>query len=424
MMTTTPSPTRARARSLGALLTASTSAIAGLASAAAGDEPTTSGAGAPSGVPSGVPLRADFNIYTGALSVAGTQSAEGLTRVHAIGSSTIEDLQGDTMELSALQSMTRAAVGLLIFLNHSYNTPEDVAGHLALPPAITMQNGISDLALAFDLYTYKERIAAVARDILSGGRHGVSIGCLVLDGEWRGANGEVVDQDTLDFWDIITGAVKLHILDVLPLEWSIVGIPANQRSWVQQAARGLLERGLATLAAPALASDTDNADDAAQREQWALEVQRLAPLVRSWWPTSYPALIRNSGLRDSALVNDLLRAPARQRHDQVLWTPGAAPTPVTPVTQATGDTATVVTSDAPVLGAWVYSAGGVGASRRTQPLTRGQVEALLAQQQQQQQQPQTQTPRAPAPLPTTPLMTQADATPGGAPVEDSDAMTM
>jgi hypothetical protein len=68
-----------------------------------------------------------FQIFSGLLKAS--RSADGRMRLHGVASSTTKDLHGDTMEASAIEDMERAANNnLTIFLNHSYEVPEDVAG--------------------------------------------------------------------------------------------------------------------------------------------------------------------------------------------------------------------------------------------------------------------------------------------------------
>src|SRR4051812_18419760 len=80
-----------------------------------------------------------FKIFTGLLKA--TRSADGKMRLRGVASSSITDRHGDRMELSALQDMQRAAEqNLTIFLNHSYNVPEDVAG--SVEKAMLVDRGV------------------------------------------------------------------------------------------------------------------------------------------------------------------------------------------------------------------------------------------------------------------------------------------
>ena len=73
-----------------------------------------------------------FNIVTGLLKAY--EAGDGVKRLKTTASSTVLDLGGDQMELSALQSMaTTAQQNMTIFLNHKYQVPEDVLGSVEAP---------------------------------------------------------------------------------------------------------------------------------------------------------------------------------------------------------------------------------------------------------------------------------------------------
>jgi hypothetical protein len=240
---------------------------------------------------------ADFKLHTAALTPS---EGDDPTLLMAVGSSTITDLQGDTMELTALQDMQRAEPGLAIFVNHSYDVPEDVVGVLADTPTIHMKDGIADLMLAIKLLpTVNSRAADILKGIKAGVRQGVSIGCTVDAAAWYDETGQPVADD-VDFWDVIEGKVHLHILHVTPLEWSIVGIPANQRSWVQYAAQGMFRRAL---------SDGN-----------AEEARRYAPVVRGYFPKDYLQMV--SSVQDAALRKELHGTlPRRSDGSSIVWLP-------------------------------------------------------------------------------------------------------
>jgi hypothetical protein len=118
------------------------------------------------------------------------------------------------------------AKGLTIFLNHKYNVPEDVFG-VATGAAVTSReqqdgNPIWDLDLDIDLAGTNERVpktyALIKQDKV---KLGVSIGAMIEDWDFK-------DEDKGFFGGLLIKKVNL-------LEASIVGIPAQQRSWVQNA---------------------------------------------------------------------------------------------------------------------------------------------------------------------------------------------
>jgi len=155
---------------------------------------------------------------------------DGKMRLQGIASSTIKDLHGDTMLLSALEDMERAANnGLTIFGNHSYEVPEDVYGQTesaVIKQAGTVdRNGdpIYDLRFTIVMNDENERAVKTFKAIEKGSKLGISIGANIPEG------GAVRDKKT--------GAYTISHLDLL--ESSIVGIPANPRSWVENAMKSL-----------------------------------------------------------------------------------------------------------------------------------------------------------------------------------------
>ncbi len=232
----------------------------------------------------------DFKVCTGA---AQADEVVELPVIRMVGSSTVKDLQGDVMALSALQDMANGDPELTIFIDHSYSLPNDVFGKLYGKPEIRIASNIADLHLAaaadlsrdeperyphskaWDIYTQirKGKI-----------RHGSSVGVMVTE------------YDFLDPDDIFSGVLIHHVNWV---EHSIVGIPASQRSWVEQAVKGLFERALAE----------GRADDA----------RRLAPAVKSMFWRDYDAVLRylESGTlrKDLEQVKERGAAPERIMYD-------------------------------------------------------------------------------------------------------------
>lgn len=214
---------------------------------------------------------ADFEVYTEALKV--DENAEsGHFVVSTVGSSTVQDLQGDTMTLTALDDMTRVPDNLLCFLNHSYQIPEDLFGGLYGKPWIQSSNGIADLHISIDAEVTNPRAAQTYNMIaVKKRRLGSSIGCMILDYE--------IDERT-------GGIIVLH---VMTLEHSIVGIPANQRSWAEVGTKSLFERSLIE----------GRADDAL----------KLAPAVRGMYWRAYDSVVKH--VENDALKSDLERVRPR-----------------------------------------------------------------------------------------------------------------
>lgn len=171
-----------------------------------------------------------IKVLTGAMKAA--LGDNGLKTIHCTASSTIDDLHGDLMTEACVRDMAKQAVsalsgkGMTIFLNHRYSVPEDVFGRTYASQVITRANDpetnlpIWDMDLDVALATTNERVGKTW-DLLFTDQItlGVSIGAYITEYEFK-------DKDA-GFWG------GLIINKVMLVEASIVGIPANQRSWVQ-----------------------------------------------------------------------------------------------------------------------------------------------------------------------------------------------
>lgn len=138
-------------------------------------------------------------------------------RVVTTASSTIRDLSGDTMTLKALQRMAQTAEdNMTIWLNHKYEVPEDVFG--SVEKATINQRGDNwDLDFLIRVEDGNERALKTYQQILGGTKLGTSVGALIpAGGAKRSDDGLLID-------------------DVMLLEASLVGIPANPRSYAQYA---------------------------------------------------------------------------------------------------------------------------------------------------------------------------------------------
>jgi len=190
-----------------------------------------------------------FQIFSGILKAS--RSSDGKMRLHGVASSTTKDLHGDTMVASALEDMERAANNnLTIFLNHSYEVPEDVAGSAELARMKTRGvdgagNPNYDLDMDILINDANPRAVKAFEAIEKGTKLGLSIGALIPEGGARKEKGG----------NYIIDHVEL-------LETSLVGIPANPRSWVEYAAKSLrgIEKDAVTmpLGQPTLTLDGQN----------------------------------------------------------------------------------------------------------------------------------------------------------------------
>ncbi|MGZ6281729.1 MAG: HK97 family phage prohead protease [Ktedonobacterales bacterium] len=239
----------------------------------------------------------DFSIFTAGMTIDETAPFERPI-VRMVGSSTEQDLHRDTMAITALEDMVkRPAPGLLVWLNHDYTVPDSLFGSLCEPPKIVQHYGVADLHLAVDVELQSEAAAKTYQFIKNKRRLGCSIGFSIDDYELRdsglpkGAPG----------WDV----PLVYITHVRPVEWSVVGIPANQRSWIENAIAGLWEKSLR---------------DASREE----EAYRLAPVVKSLFPNKFRDTVRmltKSGA-SADFVQYLKSVPSRpSTPERILWNP-------------------------------------------------------------------------------------------------------
>jgi phage head maturation protease len=156
--------------------------------------------------------------------------SDGKMRLHGIASSTIKDRHGDTMLLTALEDMERDAnAGLTIFGNHSYEVPEDVYGWVE--KAQLKQAGkvdaagdpIYDLRYSIVMNDENPRAVSTHKAVMKGSKLGISIGAMIPEG------GATRDKKS--------GAYTISHVELV--ETSIVGIPANPRSWVENAIKSM-----------------------------------------------------------------------------------------------------------------------------------------------------------------------------------------
>lgn len=178
----------------------------------------------PAAAPIVLESRPDFEVF---LRTVETHEDDGKRSITVTASSDEIDLGSDRFTLSALKQMEVAFPGLTIFLNHRYSVPEDVFGSVAVA-SLVPRDGHTDLDLNI-VVDEKNPRAIQTFEMIKDGRHlGVSVGVIVVDADF-------CDEE-------VAGKKVLELTSIIPLEASIVGIPANRRSWVQNAlkAAGLL----------------------------------------------------------------------------------------------------------------------------------------------------------------------------------------
>jgi len=172
----------------------------------------------------------DFKIYTNALKAY--EADNGDRYVTGTTSSTIRDLHGDEMTLSALKSMEATAKqNMTIWLNHEYQVPDDLFGSVKDARIVKRidETGqeVFDLDVDISVVSEDENPEAIRayRAIKRGVKLGLSIGARV----------DRVSKKV----DNSTGEETYVIDSVKLMEASVVGIPANQRSYLQNAIKSL-----------------------------------------------------------------------------------------------------------------------------------------------------------------------------------------
>jgi HK97 family phage prohead protease len=172
----------------------------------------------------------DFKLYTNALKAYTADNGD--LHVRGTTSSTIVDMHGDEMTLAALKSMEETAKqNMTVFLNHNYNVPDDLFGSVTDARIVKRY----DQELGTEVYDLDIDVRVVGEDenplamktyraIKRGVKLGLSIGARVEKvAKRKGAEGK-----------------ETYVIDsVRLLESSVVGIPANQRSYLQSALKSL-----------------------------------------------------------------------------------------------------------------------------------------------------------------------------------------
>lgn len=162
-----------------------------------------------------------FNIL-GVGALKSSSSDDGKMRLHGIASSTMKDRHGDTIAESAIDDMVRSASdNMTIFLNHSYTIPEDIGG--SVESVNKRFDGIDALlALTILIDETNPRAVQTWKSVQAGRQVGISIGANLPEG------GYTRNKD---------GTYLINHLDLL--EASLVGVPANPKSWVEYAVKAL-----------------------------------------------------------------------------------------------------------------------------------------------------------------------------------------
>jgi HK97 family phage prohead protease len=173
----------------------------------------------------------DFKVYTNALKAY--EAPNGDLIVTGTTSSTIRDLHGDEMTLNAISSMAETArQNMTIFLNHNYNVPEDLFGSVTdarIVKRFDAETNAEVYDLDIDVLVCKEDENPEAMRAYKAIKRGVKLGLSI------GARVDRVSKRK----DAKTGEDSYVIDSVKLMEASVVGIPANQRSYLQNAIKSL-----------------------------------------------------------------------------------------------------------------------------------------------------------------------------------------
>jgi HK97 family phage prohead protease len=173
----------------------------------------------------------DFKVYTNALKAY--EAPDGELYVTGTTSSTIRDLHGDEMTLNAIRTMADTAKqNMTIFLNHNYNVPEDLFGSVTdarVVKRFDVETNQEVYDLDIDVLVCKEDENPEAMRAYKAIKRGVKLGLSI------GARVDRVSKKK----DNKTGEDTYVIDSVKLMEASVVGIPANQRSYLQNAVKSL-----------------------------------------------------------------------------------------------------------------------------------------------------------------------------------------
>jgi starvation-inducible DNA-binding protein len=216
-------------------------------------------------------ITVDFKLFTGTLKAYETESGDRY--VSGTTSSTIRDLHGDAMAMSALKSMEDTAKqNMTVFLNHNYNVPEDLFGSATdarIVKRMDEETGQEVYDLDIDVKVCPEDENPQAMQAYRAIKRGVKLGLSI------GARVEHADKKR----DEKSGIDTYVINKVRLLEASVVGIPANQRSYLHNAVKSLRSKPEENEIEHAIIRDLTDAVKAVEVE--GQQAADKAPLVGS-----------------------------------------------------------------------------------------------------------------------------------------------
>lgn len=166
-------------------------------------------------------------------SLTASRDTAGRRIIEGIGSSTIVDHHGDEITLAALSKAAKTSVGLTVFMNHEYRVPQDVFGQIEAARVIktgetdkSTGNPVYDLGLRIGVVDdNEEAVKCYGMIEKKQARLGISVGAMIPEG-----GAEIVRT---------ANKARLVVNDWDPVEFSMVGIPASPRSFVDYAVKAL-----------------------------------------------------------------------------------------------------------------------------------------------------------------------------------------
>lgn len=171
----------------------------------------------------------EFNIPAVLTLVTKEQNGKRRRCFKATASSTARDSHDDEFTESAIEKMAGAVRGgMSVFLNHEYRIPEDLFGTATDAATVVRADEMGEVFKDLDIEGFineaNPRALMTAEALENGAQLGVSIGARVKSYRPRDS------KDPLGGWIIDDVELK---------EASIVGMPANPRTWVHYATKAI-----------------------------------------------------------------------------------------------------------------------------------------------------------------------------------------
>ena len=173
-----------------------------------------------------------FDVLSRGLKAFIAKDASGADQryIEAIASSSVVDRMGDQITLACLEGLKMQTAGMTVWLNHDYEVPESIFGTIVesrivpatdagIPGGLEAQGQVYDLIIKTLVAPDNPRAINTWQHIQNGRRLAQSIG------------GAIIDYDFLDPDELWWGGLEINGMDLW--EISVVGVPANQRAYVE-----------------------------------------------------------------------------------------------------------------------------------------------------------------------------------------------